>query len=68
MTDQVDQLLDHRRGVADLALIAVQREDVAAEPKVAPHPALELAKHRVLGARQLGGDAVVEGELPTSHC
>ena len=65
--DQLHQLLDDRGGVAHLALVAVERQDVAAQVKVAADLALELAQHRVLGARQLGGDGVVERELPTRH-
>ena len=65
--DQVDQLLDHGRGVANLALVPVQGQNVPAQAQVAADPALELTEHGVLGARQLGGHCVVEGELSSSH-
>ena len=58
--DQLHELLDDRRRVTDLALVAVEREDVAAQVDVASKPSLQLAEHRVLGAGQLGGDRVVE--------
>ena len=62
--DQAHELVDHLRRLADVALGAVQREDIAAQVDVAAEPILELPQHGVLGARQLRGDRVVEGELP----
>ena len=56
-----DQLVDHRGRVAHVAVVAVERQHVAAQVEIAVNPALELAQHRVLGARQLRGDRVVEG-------
>ena len=62
--DQAHELIDDLRRLADVALRAVQREDIAAQVDVAVDPILELLQHGVLGARQLRGDRVVEGELP----
>ena len=61
--DQADELVDDGRGLADVALVAVEREDVAAQEDVAADPLLELAEDRVLGARELGRDVVFEREL-----
>ena len=61
--DQADELVDHRRRPADVGVVAVEGEHVAAQEEVAAEPVLELAQDGVLGARELGGDRVVEGEL-----
>ena len=47
-------------GAADLPLVSVERQHVAAQVQIATDPALELAQHGVLGSRQLGGHRVVE--------
>ena len=65
LLDQVDQLVDHGRRGLHVAGVAVEGEDVAAQVEVAVEAAAQRPQHRVLGARQLGGDGVVEGQLPT---
>ena len=50
-------------GRLDGLLVAVERDDVAAQVQVAVEVRLERAQHRVLGSRQLGGHRVVELEL-----
>src|SRR5581483_5618174 len=57
-------LVDHRRRPADVRLVAVEGEDVAAQEDVAADAALELAKDGVLGAGELGRHGVVERALP----
>ena len=47
--DQPDQLVDHRRGAADVGVVAVEGEHVPRR-KIASEPALELAQDGVLGA------------------
>ena len=49
---------------ASLDFLYLPSEDVAAEVDVAADAVLQLPEHGVLGARQLRGDRVVEGELP----
>ena len=68
LLDQLDQLVDDGRRGLHVAGVAVEGEDVAAqvEVDVAEMPA-QRAQDRVLGAGQLGGDRVVEGQLPTSQ-
>ena len=61
--DQADELVDHGRGAADVVVVAVEREHVSPQVDVAAEPALELAKDGVLGAGELGGNAVIEREL-----
>ena len=65
--DQADELVDHRRRAVDVGVVAVEREHVAAQKQLAAEPVLELAQDGVLGARELGGDRVVEGELAARH-
>ncbi len=65
LLDQLDQLVDDRRALLDVAGVAVEGEDVAAQVQVAVEPLAQLPQHRVLGAGQLGGDGVVERQLPT---
>jgi hypothetical protein len=65
--DQPDQLVYDRRRLTHLSLIAVERQDVPAQVKLAADAALELPEHRVLGPGELGGDRVVDGELPASQ-
>ena len=65
--DQPDQLVDDRRRVAHVGVVAVEGEHVAAQEDIAAEPLLELAQDRVLGARELGGRGVVEGELPAGQ-
>jgi len=63
--DQLDQLVDDGgRGLHVIGL-AVEGEHVAAQVEVAIEVPAQGAQHRILGARQLGGDAVLERELPT---
>ena len=65
--DQADELVDHRRRLGDIGVVAVEGEHVAAQEHVAAEPLLELAQDRVLRAGELGGDRVVEGELAAGH-
>ncbi len=65
LLDQLDQLVDHGRRHLHVIRFAVEGEHVAAQVEVAVEVPAQLAQHRVLGARQLGGDRVVEGQLPT---
>ena len=51
------------RGGVDGVGVALEREHVAAQEDVAVQVALERPQDRVLAARQLGGDGVVELEL-----
>ena len=68
LLDQLDQLVDDRGRGLHVARVAVEGEDVAAQVEVdlAQVPA-QRAQDGVLGARELGGDGVVEGQLPTSQ-
>ena len=65
LLDQLDQLVDDRRRHLHVCRFAVESQNVAAQVQVAVEVAAQLAQDRVLGARQLGGDHVVEGQLPT---
>ena len=65
LLDQVDQLADHGLGGADVAGVAVQREDIAAQEEVDVEMPLQGLQDRVLGAGQLRGDGVVDRQLPT---
>ena len=65
LLDQVDQLAHDGLGGADVAGVAVEREDVAAQEEVDLEVPLERPQDRVLGSGQLGGDRVVDRELPT---
>jgi len=65
LLDQLDQLVDHRGRHLYVVGFAIESEHVAAQVKVAIEVAAQLAQYRILGARQLGGDRVVEGQLPT---
>ena len=51
--DQPHQLVRHRRGAADVCVVAIEGEHVAAQEQVTSQPALELAQDRVLGAGEL---------------
>ena len=65
--DQADELVDHRRRTPDVGIVAVEGEHVPAQEELAAEPFLELAQDGVLGARELGRDGVVEGELATGQ-
>jgi hypothetical protein len=65
LLDQLDQLVDDGGRRLHVIGLTVEGEHVAAQVKVAVEVAAQRPQHRVLGARQLGGDAVVEGQLPT---
>ncbi len=65
LLDQLDQLVDHGRRGLHVVGVAVEGEDVAAQVEVAVEVAAQGSQDGVLGARQLGGDGVVEGQLPT---
>ena len=65
LLDQLDQLVDDRRRGCDVAGVAVEGEHVAAQVQVAVEAPAQRPQDGVLGARQLGGDGVVEGQLPT---
>ena len=68
LLDQLDQLVDDGGRRLHVAGVAVEGEDVAAQVEVdVTHVAAEGAQDGILGARQLGGDGVVEGQLPTSQ-
>ena len=68
LLDQLDQLVDHGRRRLHVAGVAVEGEDVAAQVELdlAEVPA-QGPQDGILGARELGGDGVVEGQLPTSQ-
>ena len=66
LLDQLDQLVDHRRRGLDVGGVAVEGEDVAAQVEVdVAEMAAQRPQHLVLGAGELGGDGVVEGQLFT---
>ncbi len=67
LLDQLDQLVDHGRRRLHVRRVAVEGEDVAAQVEVAVEVPAQRPQDGVLGARQLGGDGVVEGQLPTSQ-
>ncbi len=56
--DQVGELAHDALAGERLALLAVEREHVAAQEHLAVEMRLERAQHGVLAARQLGGDFV----------
>ena len=67
LLDQVDQLVDHCGRGLHVGRVAVEGEDVAAQVEVAVETAAQRPQDGVLGAGQLGGHGVVEGQLPTSQ-
>ena len=62
LLDQLGELAHDRGRGVDRGLVALEREHVAAQEDVAVEVALERPQDRVLAARQLGGDGVVELE------
>jgi hypothetical protein len=67
LLDQVDQLVDDRCRRLNVGRVAVQRQHIAAQVEVAVEAPAQRLQHSVLGARQLGGDGIVQGQLPTSQ-
>ncbi len=65
LLDQLDQLVDHGGRGLHVAGVAVEGEDVAAQVEIAVEVPAQRPQDRVLRSRQLGGDRVVEGQLPT---
>ena len=61
--DQVGDLAHDLLGGDDGLVGALERDDVAAQEDVAVDVLLDLAQHRVLGARQLAGDVVGKLDL-----
>ena len=59
LLDQLRQLANDRARGLHRALLAVERQHIAAQVDVAVEVALERAQNAVLTARQLGGDRVV---------
>ena len=64
LLDQLDHLVDDGRRLGDVVGLALERQHVAAQVQVGVEPLAQAAQHGVLRARQLGGDGVVEGQLP----
>ena len=62
--DQFRELAHDGRAGVDSGGVALEREHVAAQEHITVQVPLQRAQHRVLAARQLGGDCVVELELP----
>ena len=63
--DQLGELAEHLPAHLHLIGLSVEGEHVPAQEQIAAEATLELTEDRVLGARELGGDRVVEGELAT---
>ena len=66
--DQLGELAHDALAGVRLALLAVERQQVAAQEDLAVEVRLERAQHRVLAARQLGGDVVRELDLRPHPC
>ena len=66
--DQVGELAHDALAELHLALLAVEREQVAAQEHLAGEVRLERAQDRVLAAGQLGGDFVGELDLRPHPC
>ncbi len=61
--DQIGQLAHDPFAGARLVLLAVERDQVPAQKHPALQVCLQRAQHRVLTARQLGGDIVGQLDL-----
>ena len=66
--DQLGELAHDALAGVRLALLAVERQQVAAQEDLAVEVRLQRAQHHVLAARQLGGDVVGELDLRPHPC
>ena len=56
--DELGKLVDHEAGLADLALVTLERELIATEADGATHAVAERAQDPVVHGGQLGRDLV----------